>query len=160
TPHIGYFGRESAADVALTHTMLERLEIDGLAARPVETLSGGERQRVVMARALLQAAPIVPLDEPTTALPIGHQQDRLELVEALRHEHGLTVVSTMHDLTLAGLYADELVLLDRGRVVERGTATTVLTEAHLREHFGARVSVLRSEHGPVVVPARLRRPDK
>ena len=61
-----------------------------LAGRPVETLSGGERQRVVLARALLQSAPIVLLDEPTTALDIGHQQDVLELVEELRHEHGLT----------------------------------------------------------------------
>jgi iron complex transport system ATP-binding protein len=137
--------------------MLDRLGIAELAARPVETLSGGERQRVVLSRALLQSAPIVVLDEPTTALDIGHQQDVLELVDELRSERGLTVVSTMHDLTLAGLFADELVLLDNGRVAERGPADTVLTEAHLRDHFGARVSVLAGEDGPVVVPARLRR---
>jgi len=157
TPHLGYFGRETAADVSACHTMLERLGIAELGARPVETLSGGERQRVVLARALLQAAPIVLLDEPTTALDIGHQQDVLELVEQLRHEHGLTVVSTMHDLTLAGLFADELVLLDQGRVAVRGSASAVLTEDHLREHFGARVSVLQGTDGPVVVPARIPR---
>ena len=157
TPHVSYFGRETAADVAACHSMLERLGVAGLAGRPVETLSGGERQRVVLARALLQSAPIVLLDEPTTALDIGHQQDVLELVEELRHEQGLTVVSTMHDLTLAGLFADELVLLDAGRVAERGPASAVLTEAHLREHFGARVSVLQGVDGPVVVPARIPR---
>jgi iron complex transport system ATP-binding protein len=157
TPHVSYFGRETAADVAACHTMLERLGVAELAGRPVETLSGGERQRVVLARALLQSAPIVLLDEPTTALDIGHQQDVLELVEELRHEHGLTVVSTMHDLTLAGLFADELVLLDAGRVAERGPASAVLTEAHLREHFGARVSVLQGVDGPVVVPVRIPR---
>jgi iron complex transport system ATP-binding protein len=158
TPYLPYFGRESEHDVEICHTMLERLGIADLAGRSVETLSGGERQRVVLSRALLQGAPIVVLDEPTTALDIGHQQDVLELVDELRAERGLTVVSTMHDLTLAGLFADELVLLDAGRVAERGPAETVLTEAHLRDHFGARVSVLAGEDGPVVVPARMRRP--
>jgi iron complex transport system ATP-binding protein len=157
TPHVGYFGRETAADVRVSQAMLEQLGVAELSGRPVETLSGGERQRVVLARALLQAAPIVLLDEPTTALDIGHQQDVLELVEHLRHEHGLTVVSTMHDLTLAGLFADELVLLDGGRVAERGPAEAVLTETHLRDHFGARVSVVQGEDGPIVVPARLSR---
>jgi iron complex transport system ATP-binding protein len=157
TPYVPYFGRESERDVDTCRAMLDRLGIAELAARPVETLSGGERQRVVLSRALLQGAPIVVLDEPTTALDIGHQQDVLELVDELRSERGLTVVSTMHDLTLAGLFADELVLLDNGRVAERGPADTVLTEAHLRDHFGARVSVLAGEDGPVVVPARLRR---
>jgi iron complex transport system ATP-binding protein len=160
TPYVPYFGRETARDVDTCREMLDRLGIAELAARPVETLSGGERQRVVLSRALLQGAPIVVLDEPTTALDIGHQQDVLELVDELRAERGLTVVSTMHDLTLAGLFADELVLLDAGRVAERGPADTVLTEAHLRDHFGARVTVLAGEDGPVVVPARLTRRDR
>ena len=158
TPYLPYFGRETEHDVEACRSMLQRLAIADLAPRPVETLSGGERQRVVLSRSLLQGAPIVVLDEPTTALDIGHQQDVLELVDELRAERGLTVVSTMHDLTLAGLFADELVLLDGGRVAERGPATSVLTEAHLRDHFGAQVSVLTGEDGPVVVPARIRRP--
>ena len=157
TPYLSYFGRETEGDLGACRAMLDRMGIAELAARPVETLSGGERQRVVLARALLQGAPIVVLDEPTTALDIGHQQDVLELVEQLREERGLTVVSTMHDLTLAGLFADELVLLDHGRVAERGSAEVVLTETNLREHFGARVSVMQGEHGPVVVPARVPR---
>jgi iron complex transport system ATP-binding protein len=63
----------------------------------------------------------------------------------------------MHDLTLAGLYADELVLLADGRIAERGTAVEVLTEDHLRAHFGARVTVFAGEDGPIVVPTRLER---
>jgi iron complex transport system ATP-binding protein len=86
-----------------------------------------------------------------------HQQDVLELVEALRVERGLAVLSTMHDLTLAGFYADELVLLNAGRVVERGPARVVLTEEHLRAHFGAAVRVLPGSDGPVVVPQRAAR---
>jgi iron complex transport system ATP-binding protein len=155
TPHLPFFGRETRTDVDLAMAMFERLTIADLATRMIETLSGGERQRVVLARALLQEAPIVLLDEPTTALDVGHQQDVLELIEELRMERRLSVLSTMHDLTLAGLYADELVLLDGGRVVERGGATDVLTEAHLRRHFGARVTVLAGADGPIVVPYRL-----
>jgi len=155
TPHIAFLGSETREDVVRAHEVLELLDIDEFAARSVETLSGGERQRVLLARALLQDAELLLLDEPTTALDIGHQQEVLEIVESLRRDHDLTVVSTLHDLTLAGLYADELVLLDGGRVAERGTAHDVLTAEHLHRHFGARVSVLAGADGPVVVPYRL-----
>jgi len=155
TPHIPYFGVESGHDLRTTEEMLDQLGVADLAARPLSTLSGGERQRVVLARALLQEAPILLLDEPTTALDIGHQQEVLELVEHLRRARGLAVLSTMHDLTLAGLYADELLLFDNGRVAARGSAETVLTEAHLFRHFGARVTVFRGVDGPVVVPSRI-----
>jgi iron complex transport system ATP-binding protein len=154
TPHFPFFGSESAHDLDVARGTLERLGVGWLADRDVESCSGGERQRVFLARALAQQAPILLLDEPTTALDIGHQQEVLDLVDGLRADHGIAVISTMHDLTLAGLYADELVLLGDGRVVERGPAASVLTEESLRRHFGARVSVLSGDHGPVVVPHR------
>jgi iron complex transport system ATP-binding protein len=155
TAHLPFFGTETAVDVNRASEMLAWLGISDLASRRLETLSGGERQRAFLVRALLQEAPVVLLDEPTTALDIGHQQEVLELVDRLRAERRLAVVSTMHDLTLAGLYADELVMLDDGRVAERGPATEVLTEARLHRHFGARVTVLEGVDGPVVVPYRL-----
>jgi cobalamin transport system ATP-binding protein len=157
TLHLSFFASETPTDVTHARGVLERLEIGELATRQVETLSGGERQRLLLARALLQDTPIVLLDEPTTALDIGHQQDVMELVEELRHEQHLAVISTMHDLTLAGLYAEELVLLDGGRVQARGHACDVLTEERLRRHFGAQVSVIASTHGPIVVPRRAAR---
>lgn len=154
TPHIPFFGSESTDDLDVALGTLDRLGVGDLAHRDVESCSGGERQRVFLARALAQQAPILLLDEPTTALDIGHQQEVLDLVDGLRTDHGIAVVSTMHDLTLAGLYADELMLLGGGRVVERGPAASVLTEDSLRRHFGARVSVLPGASGPVVVPHR------
>ena len=69
----------------------------------------------MLARALAQEAPILLLDEPTSALDLGRQQQALELVDELRRDGGLTVVAAMHDLSLAGQYADRLLLLDRGR---------------------------------------------
>ena len=98
------------------------------------------------------------LDEPTTALDIGHQQEVLELVDELRHERGLTVLSTMHDLTLAGQFADRLVLLDDGRSSPSGrAASAVLTEEHLRATTGPACASSRTTTARSVVPARLPR---
>src|SRR3546814_18895302 len=109
--------------------------------RPVHTRSGGERQRVRIARALAQGAPLVLLDEPTTALDVGHQQQVLELVDDLRRAHDLTVVTTMHDLTLAGQYAARPVLLDRGRVMAHGPADQVLHQENRDTSHGAKAHI-------------------
>jgi iron complex transport system ATP-binding protein len=150
-PYISYFGSETKHDRALVVDVLDRLDLSSFAGRRVGTLSGGERQRLVIARAIAQEAPILLLDEPTSALDIGHQQQALELVDRLRREHGLTVVSAMHDLTLAGLYADRLSLLHQGHVVASGDAAHVLRPETLSEFYGVSVSVHRHEDGTVVV---------
>jgi iron complex transport system ATP-binding protein len=102
-----------------------------------------------------QQAPILLLDEPTNALDVGRGQQALELVDALRRDAGLTVLAAMHDLTLAGQYADRLLLLDRGRIVAAGGVPEVLTPELISRHYGASVRVLRDDEGhPVVVPVR------
>jgi iron complex transport system ATP-binding protein len=152
TPHLPYLGRPGARDRGVVEAVLARLDLGHLAARRLGALSGGERQRAVLARALAQDAPVLLLDEPTTALDVGRQQDALELVAALRAERGLTVLGAMHDLTLAGQYADRLALLDDGRVVAEGAPAEVLEERLIARHYRARVRVLGSP--AVVVPWR------
>jgi iron complex transport system ATP-binding protein len=154
TPHLPPLGGESAADVDAARAALERLDLLPFADRAVTTLSGGERQRVVVARLLAQDAPIALLDEPTTALDVGHQQQVLDLVDELRHDHALTVVATMHDLTLAAQYGDRVALLDGGRLAATGAAVDVLREDVLSTLYGARVRVLRDGDSLVVVPVR------
>lgn len=156
TPYIPPLGRESRSDLDAVQQALEQLDLLAFADRVLDTLSGGERQRSFVARALAQAAPVLLLDEPTTALDVGHQQDVLELVDRLRRDNGLTVVSTMHDLTLAGQYADRLVLLYDGRVVTSGPADEVLTEDNLSRFYDAEVRVIREGGAVVVVPVRAR----
>lgn len=160
TPHIRPLGVEGPHDLAAVHDALSRLDLLGMADRHVATLSGGERQRVLIARVLAQGAPVVLLDEPTTALDVGHQQQVLELVDDLRRAHGLTILTTMHDLTLAGQYADRLVLLDRGRVVVEGPAEDVLTEDNLSRFYGANVRIIHEGGRPVVLPVREDRADR
>jgi iron complex transport system ATP-binding protein len=160
SPHLPYLGTERRDDVLIAHAQLERLDLVAFADRPVTTLSGGEFQRAVLARALAQQAPILLLDEPTSALDLGHAQQVLELVDELRRERGLTVVAALHDLTLAGQYADELMLLVDGRVVAKGPAVDVLTGENIGTHYHATVEVVRHERaGPVPIPYRRARPE-
>lgn len=157
-PHIRSLAVEGATDLRAVHDALCQLDLLQMVERVVSTLSGGERQRVLLARALAQEAPVLLLDEPTTALDVGHQQQVLELIETLRKTRDLAVISTMHDLTLAGQYGDRLVLLDGGRVVQAGTAAQVLTEATVARYYGARVRVLDDGGRPVILPVRDHRP--
>jgi len=155
SPFISYFGVASANDRRLAADVLSQLDLADFAHRRLETLSGGERQRTVIARAVAQGSPILLLDEPTSALDIGHQQKALELVDRLRCERGLTVVSAMHDLTLAGLYADRLALLHEGRLVAEGTPADVLRAEILSEFYGVNVRVHYEDDGtPIVIPHR------
>jgi iron complex transport system ATP-binding protein len=155
TPHIGPFGSEGRRDLAAARRALARLELDPFADRRLHTLSGGEQQRVVLARALAQEAPLLLLDEPTTALDIGRQQQALELVAELRAQGPLTVLSAMHELTLALQYADRLALLSRGQLVAAGPPAEIATEPLLAQHYGADVQVIANGDGPIaVVPKR------
>jgi iron complex transport system ATP-binding protein len=153
TPHLGYFAVESANDRAAAARALARLELTGLGGRLLGSLSGGELQRAVLARALAQEADVLLLDEPTSALDLGRQQQALALVDTLRAD-GLTILSTMHDLTLAGQFADRLVLLDRGRVVADGVAADVLSPENVAVFYGAHVRVLQDAGHVFVLPVR------
>ena len=155
TPHIGYLRVETDADRSICAGLIGQLGLSDLAARELGTLSGGELQRLVLARALAQQAPVLLLDEPTSALDLGRRVDALELVDKLRRERSLTVLSAVHDLTLAGQYADHLVLLDGGRVVAAGSPAEVLTESLIESVYAARVRVMPGDDGhPVVAPVR------
>ena len=159
TPHVSYTGSVGSRDLAAARSALERLEIAAFSERRLGSLSGGERQRAVLARAMAQEPRLVLLDEPTSALDVGAQQHVLELVSALRQADGLTVVSAMHDLTLAGQYADRLLLLDAGRPVLSGPPAEVLTEEIVARHYGASVRVVADgAAGLAVVPLRPRAP--
>jgi iron complex transport system ATP-binding protein len=154
TPHIGYLATETHADRAAAARAIDRLALRPFVERRLGSLSGGELQRAVLARALAQEAAILLLDEPTSALDLGRQQQALELVDALRRADALTVVSAMHDLSLAAQYADRLLLLDRGRLVAEGAADEVLSEATIGSYYGAEVRIVRDEGGVYVLPRR------
>ena len=150
-PHISYFGVESPDDRTVCLDLLDRLALAHMADRRLATMSGGEAQRLVLARALAQEAPILLLDEPTSALDLGRRIDALELIDELRRERSLTVLSAIHDLTLAGQFAERLVLLSGGRVAADGEPAAVLEADLLSAHFGADIGVLTTAEGERIV---------
>lgn len=154
TAHIGYLRVETAGDRRICAALTDRLALGPMAGRTLRTLSGGELQRVVLARALAQEAPVLLLDEPTSALDLGRRVDALEIIDELRRERGLTVLSAIHDLTLAGQFADRLLLLAAGRVAAAGPPASVLRDDLLARHFGAGVQVLPTADGDLAVISR------
>jgi iron complex transport system ATP-binding protein len=155
TPYVGYLGAPGRRDRARADAALERLDVARFAQRRLARMSGGERQRVVLARALASEPSVLLLDEPTSMLDVGHQQQVLELVDGLRRDGGLTVLSTLHDLTAAGQYADALVLLHEGRVVASGPPGAVLTAGLIESVYAATVAVSTGADGrPTVAPVR------
>ncbi len=141
TPHVRPLVGETARDREAVETALKLTDTRALADRFFGDLSGGERQRVVIAMALAQAPELLLLDEPTVHLDINHQIEVLELVRQLNRERGLTVLATMHDLNLASLYFDRLILLNKGCVMAEGTPQRVLSRERVEEVFGAEVMV-------------------
>jgi len=141
TPFLRPLAEESEADRQLVNNALKLVGIRELKERRFDELSGGERQKVILAMALAQQPKLLLLDEPIVHLDIAHQVEILELVKRFNVEQGLTVIAAMHDLNLAALYFDRLVLLKEGRVWADGAPNQVLTEAGIREVFSASVKI-------------------
>lgn len=133
-----------AEDGAIIDAALLRMNLTDMADRPFGTLSGGERQRVMVARALAQQPRVLVLDEPTNHLDIRHQLELLALLKGL----GLTVIATLHDLTLAAEFAERVLVLHQGRILADGPPATALTEATLAQAFNIRARIDRSAATP------------
>jgi len=159
TAHQGLRLSASLDDRRRSLAVLQRLDLERFAQRDLTTLSGGERQRVVLARALVADAPVLVLDEPTAALDLGHQFETLELLAELQQERGLTVVTTLHDLSVAGQFGDRLAVLHEGRIVAHGTPAEVLTPAAIGRWWGVEADVEPDAQGRVSVTVRRRRRD-
>ena len=135
-------GRASVGDQAIVRAALEQLGLDTLADRSILELSGGERQKVLVARALVQQPKILLLDEPTAFLDLHHQVAVFRIMKELNRQ-GMTVVAVSHDLNLAALYSQRLVLMEQGRIRKEGTPTAVLTQTELDDLYGHTVVVDR-----------------
>lgn len=141
SPHLVKWRFEGETDLCIAREAMIMTDTLDLAGRSMERLSGGERQRVLIARALAQQPQILLLDEPTAFLDIKHQMDFFDLVKSLNRKNELTVVAVTHDLNLASLYCDRLILMRDGRIHSRGRPEEVITEQNITEAYGARVSV-------------------
>lgn len=141
TPHRSALSGWSAADEAAVTDALASVDMTGRRGQPWQTLSGGERQRVHIARALAQSPRVMFLDEPTNHLDIHHQIEILRLVRDL----DLTSIVALHDLNLAAMFCDRIVVLRAGAVVACGTPEEVLTQALLRDVFRVEAEIVATQ---------------
>jgi iron complex transport system ATP-binding protein len=153
-PHQSWLRQWSEADSAAVEHALRLTGTQDYAERPVDSLSGGQRQRCWIAMALAQQTEVILLDEPTTFLDLKYQVEIMELLHALAHEHGRTVVTVLHDLNFALAYADHLVLLKQGRVIAALNDPMDCSPALVKQVFDVDVLALPGPHGgrPLMVP--------
>lgn len=143
-PHLGTWRFEGETDFKIAHQAMEMTDTLALMNRSMNALSAGERQRVLIARALAQQPQIMLLDEPTAFLDIRHQVEFFDLIKALNKSQALTVIGVTHDINLASLYCDRIVLLRNGNVHSIGRPEEVIAEAHIREVYETEVAVDRN----------------
>ena len=140
-PHLGRLRFEGKTDFEIVHKAMEMTDILPFAARSINELSGGERQRVLIARALAQQPQIILLDESTAFLDIKHQIAFFDLIKNLNKEEGLTVITVTHDINLASLFCDRVMLLNEGFIHRIGTPGEVITESNIKEVYETDVLV-------------------
>lgn len=146
------WGRDKRNGRIKVNETLESMQLVGMQDRLVTEISGGELQRVLIARAIVQEPKIMLLDEPTSALDLHHQISTLNQVEELK-KSGVTIVSTMHDITLGAMYAERIIVMREGQVLLDGNAPSVIHSEELKSAFDHGISVHTLTDGHTVIVA-------
>jgi len=142
----------SKKDIDFVNEILEKLGLKNFSSRIALSLSGGEFQMVLLARALIQEPKILLLDEPTSSLDLNHAMDLMSTVKKLVENLDITGVVVLHDLNLASIFCDEIVLMKTGKLVYKGIPKEVLTEKKIKEIYNLDCKVIYNEGKPYVIP--------
>lgn len=142
TPYLNFAGYEHQNDIDIVYETLERLGLIHLANKGINEISGGEAQRAFIARALVQKAKIMLLDEPNAHLDLQHQLEIFRLLRELNIEENLTIVTVSHDLNLPAYFAEKILLLHNGKVFHFGDKKEVLTEKNIEKVFKVKTKIV------------------
>lgn len=151
-PHLGW--RSSEKDEGKVLDVLQMLNIENLAMRDINELSGGQQQKVFIARALVQEPDVLLLDEPTSNLDIRHQLEVMEIITSIVREKKISAIMAIHDLNLASRYADRIVMLNGGTIIDAGNPSSVLTPENIKQVYGVEAVVRNESERPFIVPIR------
>jgi iron complex transport system ATP-binding protein len=144
---------EGPNDLRIVDEVCRELNITYLLNKRLDQVSSGELQRVLIATALVKKPKVLLLDEPSAFLDIRYRFEVLRYVKEVTTKYGLTTVVALHDLQLASMFCDEVVLMDRGRIVKYGTVNEVLTSDVIKDVYGVDVEVITlSDNSLVVIP--------
>lgn len=152
-PYLLNFEREKGPDFRIAQEAMEYMDIWHLRDKPVNELSGGEKQRVLIARALTQEPELLLLDEPTSHLDINYQWEILSLLKKLCLNKKITIIAVMHDINLASMFCDKVILLKDHRVFKMGPLLDVMNEKNIKDVFNMDVHVrfIEDAQRPVII---------
>lgn len=136
SPHQGMLGINSEKDLLIAEQAMDFTDTRVLSKKKIDRISGGERQRVFIARAICQQPEIMLLDEPASALDLAHQIRLMDLLERLKNKTGITIIMVSHDINLAAMYSDTIILIKNGKIINQGTAPEVIKPSILNDIFG------------------------
>ena len=151
-PHIGWISSDK--DEEKVWDVLKLLGIEEFALSNFNELSGGQQQKVLIARALVQEAKVILLDEPTSNLDIWHQFDVMNIIKSLVKKKVITALMAVHDLNLASKYSDRIIMMKSGRIVTAGDPSSVLTSENIASVYGIEAAVRKQSETPYIVPLR------
>ena len=153
-PYINMFKLASKDDFKIVEDVMNFTETAEFSQRNINELSGGEKQKVLLAQTLVQQTDIIALDEPTSHLDIGSQATIFKLLKMLNEKYNKTIITTVHDLNLAGEFCSDIVLLDNKKVLNFGSAEKVLNYKDIEKVYNIKVVVHTNpvSKKPVVIP--------
>lgn len=151
-PHLGWLSSDD--DEEKVWEVLRLLGIEELGMSNFNELSGGQQQKTLIARALVQEAEVLLLDEPTSNLDIWHQLDVMNIIRNLVHKKVITVLMAVHDLNLASRYSDRMIMMKGGRIVAAGEPSYVLTPENIESVYNVEAAVRRQSETPYIIPLK------
>ncbi len=152
-PHILWKNTEKDRDKVVE--AMKTLNIEHLAFRQFSELSGGMQQKIMIARALAQETEIVLLDEPISNLDIRHQFEVMNIMKSLIHTRGILALMVLHDLNIAAMYADTVIIMENGKIIHYGPTEDVLTKENIASIYGVEAHISKRENRLSVVPIKI-----
>ena len=148
-PYIGWTYSEN--DRKITSDTLKQMKLDDLRDRLFNTLSGGEKQKTLLARAIAQDCRVMLLDEPTSNLDLKHKQEVMMILKEIANKKKNSVIMAIHDLNLAALFCDRLILLNQGKKAEEGSPREIMTKENLKKIYDVEVNITFHNNNPYII---------
>lgn len=152
-PYMNMFKLATKDDFKIVEDIMSFTQTTEFANRNINELSGGEKQKVLLAQTLVQQTDIIALDEPTSHLDIGSQATIFKLLKMLNEKYNKTIITTVHDLNLAGEFCSDIVFIDNKKVINFGSAEKVLNYKDIEKIYNVNVVVKTNpvSNKPIVI---------